>query len=84
MHFGTLYNDSVKGESTTKRTGTECGRRNPVIFPPSGVKVELRAHSVICANGPEELSPVGRQEEAEDFRATDSVILAMRFDASIH
>lgn len=42
-------------------------------------------HSVISANRPdEELSPAGLREEAEDFRATDSGILAMRFDASIH
>lgn len=41
-------------------------------------------HSVISANRPEEPSPAGPREEAEDFRATDSGILAMRFDASIH
>lgn len=41
-------------------------------------------HSVISANRPEEPSPAGAREEAEDFRATDSGILAMRFDASIH
>ncbi|TDH06023.1 hypothetical protein EPR50_G00128830 [Perca flavescens] len=41
-------------------------------------------HTVISANRPEEPSPAGPREEAEDFRATDSGILAMRFDASIH
>lgn len=40
--------------------------------------------SLISANRPEEPSPAGPREEAEDFRATDSGILAMRFDASIH
>lgn len=40
--------------------------------------------SLISANRPEEASRAGLREEAEDFRATDSGILAMRFDASIH
>lgn len=41
-------------------------------------------HTVISANRPEDSNPAGPREEAEDFRASDSGILAMRFDASIH
>lgn len=44
----------------------------------------LCTHSVISARRPEEPRPAGLRQEAEDFRATDSGILAMRFDASIH
>lgn len=33
------------------------------------------AHSVISANRPEEPSPAGPREEAEDFRATDSGVM---------
>lgn len=36
-------------------------------------------HSVISANRPEEPSPAGPREEAEDFRATDSGVM-MKFD----
>lgn len=42
------------------------------------------AHSESGGRGSTEARPAGPREEAEDFRATDSGIPAMRFDASIH
>ncbi|CAB1417321.1 unnamed protein product [Pleuronectes platessa] len=54
------------------------------VFHPGRRDLPLGKGAVLSWRRPEEPSPIGLREEAEDFRATDSGILAMRFDASIH
>ncbi|KAK6302830.1 hypothetical protein J4Q44_G00271850 [Coregonus suidteri] len=47
----------------------------------------LSLRPVVCLSGPEGTSPQRRERPrggGEDFRAKDSGIFAMRFDASIH